>query len=73
MVVHHDIRTELLHEINAISRYAVSQFPRRELWPGGFHEPVLTWPAVTTTGGFEVQERPFPADTATRSLQRWGS
>ena len=73
MVVHHDIRTEILHEINANSRYAVSKFPRRELWPVGFPEPVLTWPAVTTTGGFEDQERPFPVDSATRSLQRWGS
>ena len=30
-----------------VTRY---HFPRRELWPVGFHEPVSTWPVCTTTG-----------------------
>ena len=74
MVVYHDIRTEPIHEINAISRCAIITVPApRTLASWIPIKPVPTWLAVTTTVGFEVQERPFPADTASWSLQRWGS
>ena len=74
MVVHHDIRAESIHEINAISRCAAITVPApRALANWIPMKPVPTWPAVTTTVGFEVQERPLPADTASWSLQQWGS
>ena len=53
MIVHHDIRTEPIHEVVPAPRTLANWIPMK---------PVPTWPAVTTTVGFEVQERPLPAD-----------
>ena len=59
MVVHHDIRTEPIHEINAISRCSViTVLAPRTLANWIPMKPVPTWPAFTTTVGFEVQECP---------------
>ena len=65
MVVCHDIRTESIREINAISRCRGNRSSCAENFGQlDSNKPVSIWPAVTTTVGFEVQERPLPADTA---------
>ena len=59
MVVHHDIRTEPLHEISAISRCAVITVPApRALASWTSMKLVPPWLAVTTTVGLEVQGAP---------------
>ena len=73
--LHHPRRTapspfEPLHKMNVA--VITSPFEPRTLASWMPMKPVPTWPAVTTTGGFEVQERPFSADTETQSLQPMG-
>ena len=73
MVVHHDIRTEPIHEFNTFSRCAVSTvLAPRTLTNLSPKQLVPNWPAFTTTVGFKVQECP-PLQTLKAGLQRWRS
>ena len=66
MANHHNIRTKLF-EINAISRYAVSQCPRGELWRFVSVNPCNSG-SHHDDQGRRGPEHSYPADTAIRSL-----
>ena len=59
------------HEVSAFSVITEIAVPApRTLASWIPMKPVATWPAVKTTVGFEVKERPLLADTASWSFQR---
>ena len=64
MVVYHDIRTESMHNINAISRCTVVSVPAPIFWQMDSTENRANLASLHDDVGFEVQERPLPADTA---------
>ena len=69
MVVRLDIRTEPIHENNVTSRYRGRHSSRvKDFGQLDLMKPVPTWRIDTKTVGFEVQEHPRSADTASWSL-----